>query len=74
MDVFYWIMYSNTTVCNIQLLPSYEVNIENYPPEGCCFPGDFIPRENNFSGVDNLVITSYEGDNCLSLTKLLKGI
>jgi len=43
----------------IQLLSSYEeVNIEN------CFPEGFSLRENNLERVDNLMFTSYEGNNC----------
>ena len=49
----------------VQLLPSNEVNIESCQHEG------FSPRENNLSRVDNLMFTSYEGNNCFIIQKLL---
>jgi hypothetical protein len=56
---------------NIQLLPSYEVNIESCQPKGGCFPKGFNLKEDNFSRVDNLMLTSYEGNDCFIIQKLL---
>jgi hypothetical protein len=56
---------------NIQLLPSYEVNIESCQPKGGCFPEGFNLKEDNFSRVDNLKLTSYEGSDCFIIPKLL---
>jgi hypothetical protein len=44
---------------NIQLLPSFEVNIENCQPEDGCFPRELHP-------VNNPNIYNVEGENRLS--------
>jgi hypothetical protein len=35
------------------------------------FHEGFSQRENNLSRVDNLIFTSYEGNNCFTIPKLL---
>ena len=60
-----------------QLLPSYEVNIESSQPKGGCFPEGFNLKEDNFSRVDNLMLTSYEGNDCFIIpnySKMLKNV
>ena len=58
----------SSSLFNIQLLPSYEMNIETCQPKGGCFPEGFSPwerkKENNFSRVDNLMFISYESKHC----------
>ena len=51
---------SPSAIYNIQLLPSYEVNIESCQPWGGGFPQGFSTRENNPSRFDNLM---YRKDN-----------
>ena len=46
----------------IQVLPSYEVNIESCQPKGGCL--------NNLLGIDKLMFNSYEGNNCFIIPKL----
>ena len=63
----------------VQLLPSYEMNIESWQPEP---EGGSSPTPppwwhepqaqwKNLSSVDNLIFTSYEGNNCFIIPKLL---
>lgn len=55
----------------IQSLPACEANIEVVNPRIVEIREDFRPRENNLSRVDHLTLTSYEGNTCFAIPKLL---
>jgi hypothetical protein len=58
----------------IHSLPSYELNIERYQPDGNCFVRGLEIEETNLAGVDNMISTLQEGSNCFIMSRLMQDI